>query len=217
MAKAVIFDMDGVISDTQEFQATIEESVLKKYGANLSSDEITKKYAGVSDKFFFSEIFKDSNIKTDPSIAIKEKWDLVLQKGKNNIKPIPFTIDLIKTLKRENYKLAVASASIKEFIELVLSELKINKYFDAITSSREVKKGKPAPDVFILAAKKLNVSPIDCVVIEDGLSGIIGAGKAGMKTIFLNHHKRTDVKADLIISNMKELSPQKIESLIQKP
>jgi len=92
--------------------------------------------------------------------------------------------------------------------------LKIRSKFDAIASTEEVGKGKPAPDVFLLAAKRIGVSPEDCVVIEDGLAGMIGAKRAGMKCIALvPEGSNADYPVDIIVHSLKDLTIEKIKKL----
>ena len=117
---------------------------------------------------------------------------------------IPGTLACIKQL-HSRIPLAVASASRLPVIDLVLSTLKIKDKFTALTSSREVKNGKPAPDVFLLAAQRLNASPSTCVVVEDGISGMLGARAAGMRCIALVSDDNTDYPADLIVRDLREV------------
>ncbi len=212
--KAVIFDMDGVISDTQKLHALIEEKLLKKYGIELDSDEITEKYAGLPDKEFFEKIFKDYKISVDVEKVINEKWNEMMDIAKNNISPIQGAIELINQLKENGFKLAVASSSPHSFIELVLSELKLKEKFDVIVSTEDVKFGKPNPEIFLLAAKKLRKDPSECVVIEDGINGIIAAKRGGMKCIFLTRKNKDQQFADLAISSLKELSAKRIKNFL---
>lgn len=209
----MIFDMDGVISDTQGLHAEVEEELLKKYGVTMSADEITEKYAGVSDKEFFERAFKGHRMPpNDITIIIAEKWDEMVALAENNIRPIPGAIELISELKRQKFKLGVASASPVKFIDLVLSKLKLKEEFDVITSGDEVERGKPDPDIFLLTAKKLGVRPKECVVIEDGINGMIAAKRAGMKCVGLVKNEGS-YPADLIVNEFKELTIEKIKNL----
>jgi len=204
--KAVIFDLDGVISDTNFLQSRVEEALLKEHGINLSYEEITKKYAGMSDKEFFEKVFRDFGKKCNTLQIIKEKWRRIFAlTKKEKIKPIKGSKQLIKKLKKAGFKLGVASASEKEFIKLILLKFKILNHFDAITSSREVKKGKPDPEIFLLTAKKLKVNPKDCVVIEDGRLGMIAAKRAGMKCIGLVKNKNERYPVDLLVTDLRKL------------
>ena len=212
--KAIIFDMDGVISDTQKLHALVEEEILRRYGVNLSPEEITQKYAGTTDREFFEKIFNDHNISVDVENIIKEKWERMIKISKNNISPISGAVELIKNLRRNDFKLAIASASPHNFIKLVLEELNLKGKFDVIVSAEDVKFGKPNPEIFLLAVKKLRVKPEECIIIEDGINGIIAGKKAGMKCIwFTKEENKTKVPADLIVNDLKELTIAKIKGL----
>jgi len=203
--KSVIFDMDGVVSDTQTIQAKFESIVLKKYGINLEPDEISKKYAGMAVEDWFTKEFDKANKSVDVEKAIEEKWKTLFKMSKGKIRPIEGIYDLLNHLKNNYFKLAIASASRRQFIDLVIKELKLEKIFDALVSSTEVKKGKPAPDIFLLAANKLEARPEDCVVIEDGISGMEAAKKAGMKCIGLVNDKNGNFPADILVSSLSEI------------
>jgi len=205
MIKAIIFDMDGVISDTQKIHASVEQDIFKQNGINLSVEEITAKYSGVEDHEFFKEIFSDYNVTANVEDIIKKKWINMFSTIEKSIEEIPGTINLIKDCKSKGMKLAVASASPTCFIKLVLEKLNIANQWDAITSAEEVKKGKPDPAVFLLAAKKIGVEPNQCLVIEDGINGMIAAKKAGMKCIGLVKEGK-QCPADKIIHDLRNLS-----------
>lgn len=214
MIKAIIFDMDGVISDTQDLQANVEENLLKKYGIEMTASEITDKYAGIADKEWFAMIIKEFNLSVDPNKMIKEKWDDILKISKNNIKEIDGAKELITNFKNNGFKLAVASASPFEFINLVVSELKVSNKFDILTSATEVNKGKPDPQIFLLAAQRLRVKPEECLVIEDGINGMIAAKRAKMKCIGLVKIKDYQkYPADLLVNSLREIYLDKIRKI----
>lgn len=207
--------MDGVVSDTQKFHAEVESLILKSFGATMSPDDITKRYAGVADGVMFKEIFAEQGVKNHPPIdeIVMQKWDKMATVAFGRITAIPHAIELIEDLKNDGFKLAIASASTHKFINEVLSELRLTSIFDTIVSAQEVAHGKPAPDVFLLAAKRLGVAPSNSVVIEDGRSGMIGARAAGMKVIGLVDDVSADYPATLLVTSLAELSAKKIRKL----
>ncbi len=215
MNAAIIFDMDGVISDTQKFHAEVESLLLKEFGIMITPDEITRNFAGVADDAMFKQIFTANKICNNPPIdkIVMKKWDIMTDISRGRITAIPFAIELIQSLSGAGFKLAIASASTNEFIKEVLSELKLEKYFDANVSAQEVEHGKPAPDVFLLAAERLGVDPSESVVIEDGRSGMIGAAAAGMKVVGLVDDIRADYPANLLVSSLGDLTAQRLRCL----
>ncbi len=214
MIKAVIFDMDGVVSDTQSFHGEIESMLLKEYGIAMKPEEISAVYAGVPDEKMFAEIFEKHGVTeySTPDILYK-KWELMEKVTKGRLTAIPYAIALIKELKNNRFKLAIASASTKDFIDEVMDALNIRKYFDTLVSSYEVTHGKPAPDIFLLAAKRLGVRPEEAIVIEDGRSGMIGATAANMKSIGLVADIKGDYPATKIVSSLKHVSIAMIQKL----
>lgn len=215
MIRAVIFDMDGVISDTQKIFSSVESEQLKKYGIHISAEELSEKYAAMSDRSFYEKISKDYK-KPLPKIEemMQKKWEKMFALTKKNVKALPGVVELITELKNHHFKLAVASASLRDFIENVLQALKLKNMFDSITSSEEVRNGKPAPDVFLLAAKRLNVEPKECVVIEDSINGMIAAKTAGMKCIgYVRESTKKQYPTDIIIKKFSEIDSEKIQKL----
>ncbi len=211
MAKAIIFDMDGVVSNTQKLHAKVEKQVLQNHGVHLTEKELTDEYAGMLDEEFFPMIIKKHRLPIKPEIIIKEKWDKMWELTNDHVPEVPGATNLIKLLKSNNYKLAIASSSSIKFIKHILNRLGLENQFDTITSGNEVKHGKPEPDIFLLTAKRLDIEPQNCIVIEDGYSGMIAAKKSGMKCIGLvEDEKARSYPADLLVTGLEQLTLQKI-------
>ena len=120
-------------------------------------------------------------------IAPRELDDIAGEKEKTfrhsvrgNVKPLPGAVKLIKSLKERGFNLALASSAPTENIQLILKGLDISSCFQAIVWGREVKEGKPSPQGFLLAAKKLGIAPERCIVNEDAVAGVTAAKRAGM-------------------------------------
>lgn len=208
--EAVIFDMDGVISDTQTLHSEAQSKVLEKHGTKLSPQKITRKYASKPSRMLFKQ---ESNI--DPEKAYNEKQD-VLQEivEKNGIEPIEGSIDLIKELSGQ-YKLGIASSSRPEFIRKVLDNLNIEGYFKTVKSVKGVDRGKPSPDIFLETAKDLKVLPKDCIVIEDSSNGMNGAINAGMSCLGLVEQPGK-YPADKTVRSLKKVDAGFLEKIHSK-
>lgn len=208
--------MDGVISDTQKWHARIESKLLEEVGIQITPEAITQKYAGVEDIRWFKEVFDKEGIKKDPAQILSRKWELIEELvSSEGVPPVDGSQALVKALHEDGFVLAVASSSPLSFIKIVIKHLELENYFSALTSADEVEKGKPAPDIFLLSAKRIGSLPNDSVVIEDGRSGIIGAKAAQMKAIGLvPNMNESDFPADLLVESLNELSPQVIENLV---
>lgn len=200
---AVIFDMDGVIADTQRIHARLEAEILAYYGLSIEPAEISRRFAGRSNKDMFAELFDERGLPSPYTPAISDLIADRFSRCAHEIVGIEGTIEVIRQLHGKTL-LAVASASRPALIDLVLNTVGVRHHFGAFASSREVPKGKPAPDVFLLAAERLGVEPKRCVVVEDGISGMTGAKAAGMRCIALAPDGRTDFPADLVVRDLRQ-------------
>jgi beta-phosphoglucomutase family hydrolase len=203
--RAIIFDMDGVISDTQNLHTASELVVLSELGLNFDHTAFRKRFAGFTDEDIFAQIFKENNINFTVDEAVRKKEKILYGKV-NEIAAMPGLQSLLKSLKKDGVKIGLASGSSKEYIRTVLEKLDLKKYFQVVVSADEVVKGKPAPDVFLRAAELLGVRPEECVVIEDGRAGMQGARLAGMKVVALVENKNEEWPADLIVNSLMELN-----------
>ena len=212
---AVIFDMDGVLADTGPIHY---ESWVKM------ANEIGKTFK----KSFFEATFGQQSVpitrqlvgrKVDQNLV--EKWAQLKEQYyremvKDKIEPLPGVIELIEDLKSINFKLAVGSSGPPENVELLLTSLKIELFFDDIITAAEVQNGKPSPDVFLIAAQKINVKPQNCLVIEDAPVGIEAAKRANMKCIALSTtHDNVELRtADMIVQDLSFVSAKHIKDLL---
>lgn len=203
---AVIWDMDGVISDTQKFHAQVESQMLAQHGISFAPEAITARYAGVSDEVMFAEIFAEHQKPLpDLPVLLSEKWELMRTVAQGKITAIPHAVWLVQFFAQHNLPQAIASASTLSFIQDVTEALGLQKYFSAVVSAQEVAHGKPAPDVFLLAAQRLGANPAGCLVIEDGTSGMKGAKAAGMRCIGLVEDVQKSTPADLNVVSLQDV------------
>ena len=202
--RAIIFDMDGVISDTQKLHAEIEQKLLRKHGINLSINEISKQYAGVPGKVMFTDLFKKYNIKANISLVLAEKQKEFEKRIEEGVKEIKGVISVISELKWKKIPMAIASTSSKYIVNRVLEQLEIKDNFTVIVAGDQIKKGKPDPEIFFTVAEGLELPPENCIVIEDGASGIKGAKRAGMVTIGFGEDVKD--KGNFSAKDMEELN-----------
>lgn len=211
MIKGIIFDMDGVISDTQKLHSMVESDILNRFNINITSEEITKKYSGVKTKEFFESLLKTQNLEYDVNVLMKEKWKKMQELG-SKVDAIDGSIDLIKRLSPE-YPLAVASASNLDYVQTILKTLGVINYFSYIVSGDMVSKGKPDPESFLLAATKIKILPRNCLVIEDGISGMKAAKLAKMYCIGLVKEKNSVYPTNNLILSLSEITPSYLKSI----
>lgn len=183
--KAIIFDCDGVLVDSEYLSCNSLNIVFEsEFGIDIGRDykPIIGKPLKESMKYYLEKY----------NLGLEDINELMVKKEKayqNQAKGILQTFENAKIfldkVKSRNIKICVGSSGSLDKITFSLKEVGFSSYFDKkyITSSDEVENGKPAPDLFLLAAKKIQISPKNCVVVEDSINGAIGALKAGMKVI----------------------------------
>jgi HAD superfamily hydrolase (TIGR01509 family) len=217
MIKAVIFDVDGLMIDSELIQSRAYEEILQQYNKKPVLNKLGIVHiVGIKAKDNWGILKKRYNLKEDTEILMKKRSKVYLNLLKEHIKPMKGLKELITLLKKNNLKLAVASSSVMKHIDVVLSGLEIKDHFSAIISAQFVKKGKPFPDVDLEAAKKLGVAPENCLVLEDAQSGVEAGKNAGMKVIVISNKftKNHDLsKADLILNSLEEINMEVINSL----
>jgi beta-phosphoglucomutase family hydrolase len=213
MVKGMIFDMDGVISDTQELHATVESGILKKFGIEIPPDEITRRFAGVKTKEFLNELLRTQAKGYDMDDLMKEKWETMAKLSRGSVNEIPGAAGLIKMLHKNGFPLAVASASDIKYVESVLIKLDVKDYFSTIIGGDMVSKGKPDPEIFLLAAQRLNVPPEYCLVIEDGTNGMEAARAGGMKCIGLVTDLKKKYPTENLVTRLSEITVEYINRI----
>ncbi|MDR1558343.1 MAG: HAD family hydrolase [Clostridiales bacterium] len=179
----VIFDMDGVLIDSQPLHFEIDLEVLRTAGASPTRADVERR-AGMANRDRWPEYKREFGL----SLSVDKLIDLhvgILMKlfRESSLCPINGIPELLKLLKVTGIKTAVASSSSMALINLVMEKLRVTSYFDDLVTGEDVKNGKPAPDVFIKAAACLNVKPAQCVVIEDSANGVLAAKRAGMRCV----------------------------------
>jgi len=215
--KAVIWDMDGVIVDSAPFHLKAWQQVFGKRGISFREGDFRKTFGRRNDAIIKGVLGEKASLKVITTIG-NEKEAALRDKISADLKPLSGVLPLMKELKQRGVKMAVASSAPVENIKLVLNILKLTDDLPVIISEQDVSKGKPDPQGFLLAAKRLGISPGNCLVIEDAVSGIAAAKKAGMGCIAVsNSHPAASLKqADLVVSSLAEVSVKKIESIISK-
>jgi beta-phosphoglucomutase family hydrolase len=208
MIKAVIFDLDGVLVESEHLHIEAEKQTLLKYGVQISSEELHR-YTGTTASFMFTELIRRYKLNTTFKKIFDEKEKILFKLLKNNVKPTKGVMHLLIKLKRENIKLAVASSSHKKLINYLLEQIDIAGCFDFVVSSEDVAYGKPDPEIFLKAASGLSVGLDECLVIEDSKLGVEAAKKAGMKCVgYRNPHSGDQdlSEADIVIDSFSKLS-----------
>ena len=199
MVHAIIFDMDGVLIDSQPMHYLGDQQTLVAHGVDVPVEAMTA-YAGTTNHLRF-ELFKERYhlSETIDSLIAEREAIMIRLVRESDAGPTAGSVELLKSIKAAGLKTAVASSSSYPFIHAVLEKLGIVAYFDLIFSGEEVKNGKPAPDVFLETCEKLKETPETCVVIEDSANGVLAAVRAGMTC--LGYQNPTSGEQDLSKAN----------------
>jgi HAD superfamily hydrolase (TIGR01509 family) len=201
--RAVIFDFDGVIADTEPLHFTALQQVLAGIEIPLTETEYYTDYLGFDDRGCFMAALRQHHRQVTPGLLaelMEHKALAYLTAVKQGLAIFPGVRELVLDA-AERYPLAICSGALRNEIELILEEAGLRKAFRHITSAEDVTRGKPAPDPFLHALAGLNqqgerlaLTSGDCLVIEDSLPGIRGARAAGMKVLAVaNTHAMQDL------------------------
>jgi HAD superfamily hydrolase (TIGR01509 family) len=208
MLKAVIFDMDGVLIDSEPLHARAAVLAFKNIGVNITM-EYCYQFIGRTNAHMLETIIHEYNMTYTTTELLdlynKSREQLLHEEGYS---PIPYTKELIEDLYQHGIKLAIASSSSIQDIEEVVTSLGIKKYFDHLISGTTLKHPKPAPDVFLKAAKELGVPTNECIIIEDSYSGLMAGKAAGIPVIgFANPNSGNQNLSDacIIVEGFEEI------------
>ena len=181
--KAVVLDMDGLMIDSEPLHCRAYDRVLKEFGLGLSEQENSERYVGISDKDIADEMVGRYGLGLPAAELVRRKQEAYLELLRGGVAPQPGLFELLRDLHDLGLKKAIASSSMPNEIEIVMDSLRIRSYVEVYCSAAQVERGKPAPDLFLLAASKLSVPPESCLVLEDAPAGIAAARAAGMYSI----------------------------------
>lgn len=213
---AVIFDMDGVLVDTEPLYVEVNQQLFEELGIAMSVEEQLT-FVGISSADMWRVIREKFTLSQPVETLLQLEMDAMYYTLKTLpfLEPMSGITALLDALRASEIQLAIASSSRRTIIELVLTRTGLKTYFDAIVSGDEVTQGKPNPEIFLTVAEKLHVWPQNCLVIEDSPHGVAGAKDAEMRCVgFQNPNSGNQdlSRADLVIHNF---SPQNIQKIVQ--
>ena len=190
--KAVIFDMDGVIFDTEKVYLDIWIEVFEKYGYKMTK-ELYVNVMGTGRKNVIKTFLENFGDDLPIEKMYEEKDNQLFYIIENQGIPLKEGVkELFSMLKEKDYKIALATSAKRERVEKQIKDKWLKESFDAIVCGDDVEKGKPSPDIFLKAAKEIDVEPENCFVVEDSPAGIKAAFSGGMKGIHVEDLKVAD-------------------------
>ncbi len=216
MIKALIFDLDGTLADTESMHHLAWEQTLLNNGVTQFSLETFMNYVGTSNEKVAEDYIESNNIKKSSAELIREKQDLFMDLIPE-IKLLPGVREIIVRC-HTTFRLAVASSSHLKEILFLLQSQKLNSYFDLVIGGDMVTRKKPDPEIYLKTQQTLEVSPWECIAFEDSEHGLNSAKNAGMYGVaipnkFTMNHNFS--RADMILTSLTEMNDEKINTLLQ--
>ena len=205
----IIFDMDGVLINSNAAHLASWKKIAAQDGVSFS-DEVFWKTFGMTSEYIVEKYWGNTTLTTKQISAIVDRKETAFRESvKEFVQPIEGSVDFVRFLLKKGCKMAVGSSAPRVNVEYVLDWLEIRDCFnECVVAGDEVKQGKPAPDIFLTAAKKLNTTPENCVVIDDSRSGVNAGKNAGMTTIgfFSAGHSQDEYEnADYVVRSFEEI------------
>lgn len=218
MLKAVIFDMDGVIIDSEPLHYDFEQNHFSQLNIIVDKD-YHNSFVGTTSHYMWQNLKDKFRLPQSVEELVSESRSSFLGflKGLGKLEAIPGIPNLVQELHRNNIKIAIASSSPLDMIEYVINILQLDKYFSVLVTGDYVKNSKPKPDIFILAAEKLDIAADECIVIEDSHNGVLAAKAADMKCIGYenpNSGNQDLSAADIIIKDFNLLNFESLRKLV---
>lgn len=220
MIKAVIFDMDGVLIDTVEIGFRVRKSLLARHGVDLEAipDPQGERHRAASLKNLLGNVKDHSGVNIEhDKFAVLARKQMLKELQAQGISADSGLVTFLKDLKGHHITCAVASSSLRESINVKLGVLGIRQYFSVIVTGSDVKEHKPNPATYLYALNELRLSPKDCVVFEDSLTGIEAGVGAGCKVIGFTQYNQSKKPLQGVIAtvrNWSEISYAKLERLV---
>jgi len=182
LLKAVIFDMDGVIIDSEPLHKKAERVTLSPYGISLSDEELNS-YMGTEARVLLANYIDRYSLPVPFAELYTAYRRNLIRIFEESVEPIPASLRLIRELRASEIRLAVGSSSHRDLVELVLRKLGVADAFSVVVTGEDAARSKPHPDIFIETVRRLGVEAGACLVIEDSANGVRAAKAAGIRCL----------------------------------
>jgi HAD superfamily hydrolase (TIGR01509 family) len=215
LIEAVVFDLDGVILDTEELWNEVREGLARERGGRWS-DRAQADMMGMSSKEWSRYMHDVIGLSEPPEEIVREVLARMLDRYEEHLPLVDGAVEAVQRL-AAHWPLGLASSSNRELIDKALEVSGLAPSFRATVSSEEVARGKPAPDVYLEAARRLGVKPRACAAIEDSASGILSADAAEMSVVAIPNRAFPPPEevlrlADVVLDSIKELEPATLDA-----
>ena len=213
-SRAVLWDMDGTLIDSEEFHWISWRNTLANEGITITREQFLASFGQRNDSIIPRWLGAAATPERIERIS-KAKEELYRQLvRRDGMSPEPGVATWLHRLHNEGWLQAIASAAPRANIDAVLEALSATHIFQGIVSADDVHRGKPDPEVFLIAASRVGAPPDRCIVVEDAVAGVQGARSAGMKSIGVSHNGK-QLPADVVVQSLDLLSPDAFDTLLQ--
>ena len=183
MIRGVLFDMDGVLADSEEYICRAAMMMFAELGYTVEPDDF-KPFVGTGENRYIGGVAEKYGIRADIEKVMGRTYEIYGEIIRNNLKPLPGAVETVSRCIEQGLRLAIATSADRVKLEANLAEIGIPaSSFDAIITGLDVEKKKPFPDIYLMAAEKIGLQPEDCLVVEDAVTGITAAKRAGCRCL----------------------------------
>lgn len=214
MIEAVVFDLDGVLLQSEEVWDAVRERYVRERGGSYD-EEVQRAMMGMSAPEWSRFLHEEAGVPPEPDAINRDVVERMLEAYRRELPLLPGAAEAVRRV-AASFPLALASSSNREVFEEALELAGLTGCFGATVSSEEVARGKPAPDVYLEAARRLGVAPEMCAAVEDSHAGIRSAKSAGMRVVAIPNasyppDEEALALADVTLESLDQLTPERIE------
>ncbi len=212
---AVIFDMDGVLVDTNPYHKISLKQFCEKYGYQFSDEDLINKIYGRTNNEWIRNIF--GNLPKEKILELGEEKEAMFRAiYRDVIEPMKGLEDFLKLLTQQNIPIAIGTSAPRSNVDFVLEHTKLKNYFTTILDQSDVEHGKPNPEIYLKVAARLGFEPQHCIVFEDSLSGVESAQRAGAKVVGVTttHKPEELAHTDFVIADFENLKPSDLSKKV---
>jgi HAD superfamily hydrolase (TIGR01509 family) len=207
--KAVIFDMDGLMFDTESLFSVAQSAIAKKRGKEFTL-EIKAKMMGQRPLHAVEIMLNELGIKEDAQKVFEEQAEMYVKLLRDRSEPMPGLFELLEFIEKANIRKCIATSSLREWADILLARFKISERFEFLVTGDQVARGKPDPEMYLKAVEKLGLLAPQCLVLEDSSNGIRAAKSAGCFAVAVPSEFTKDQDLSMADMMVKSLDDQEL-------
>jgi beta-phosphoglucomutase len=210
--RAVLWDLDGTLVDSEEFHWRSWRDTMRPEGVELTYAQFLASFGQRNDRIVPGWLGRDVDAARMRRIGEDKETEYRRLAEAHGLTPLPGAREWLTALSADGWKQSIASSAPRVNVDMMLRVAGLEGYFDAIVAADDVTIGKPDPQVFLKAAEKLDVPPSRCIVVEDARAGVEGAKRAGMRSVGVT--KNGQLEADVFVRSLADLPPDAFDRLL---